>query len=123
MRTDAIADSIGLLMLTAVTAMPFSCSPSPAPAPLPAASLQPLVATAGVFGVLEAAENAGPTPPAPQVGCAAGCRCNGTGVEKSGEGLSDVACRCPDNCSCKAKKNAPAVTNARPGWPPKNTVH
>lgn len=50
-----------------------------------------------------------PTPgPAPRPtpnpsGCVAECTCNGTGREKTGDGLSTVDCRCPDDCKCKPK--------------------
>ena len=40
-------------------------------------------------------------PVTPQEGCEAGCGCNGTGEERSGDGLAVVACRCPDTCDCK----------------------
>lgn len=43
-----------------------------------------------------------PTPDKPREGCVEGCRCNGTGKERTGDGLAVVNCRCPDDCSCKA---------------------
>jgi hypothetical protein len=43
-----------------------------------------------------------PTPDVPIEGCVDGCTCNGTGREKTGDGLSTVDCRCPDGCDCKA---------------------
>ena len=43
-----------------------------------------------------------PTPDVPSEGCVDGCTCNGTGREKTGDGLSTVDCRCPDGCKCKA---------------------
>ncbi len=42
-----------------------------------------------------------PTPDKPREGCVEGCKCNGTGKEKSGDGLAVVSCRCDDDCSCK----------------------
>jgi hypothetical protein len=42
-----------------------------------------------------------PTPDTPAEGCVDGCRCNGTGREKTGDGLSEVDCRCPADCECK----------------------
>jgi hypothetical protein len=50
-----------------------------------------------------------PTPDTPAEGCVEGCRCNGTGREKTGDGLSEVDCRCDDDCECKPKiEPAPA---------------
>lgn len=37
----------------------------------------------------------------PTDGCAPECTCNGTGREKTGDGLDTVDCRCDDNCKCK----------------------
>ena len=45
-----------------------------------------------------------PIPDVPQEGCVDGCRCNGTGEEKSGDGLAVVPCRCEDDCECKAAR-------------------
>lgn len=42
-------------------------------------------------------------PVSPQDGCDEGCQCNGTGEERSGDGLAIVACRCPDTCDCKQR--------------------
>jgi hypothetical protein len=45
-----------------------------------------------------------PTPDTPAEGCVEGCRCNGTGRERTGDGLSEVVnCRCDDDCECKPK--------------------
>lgn len=44
-----------------------------------------------------------PTPDTPAEGCVEGCRCNGTGREKTGDGLSEVDCRCSADCECKPK--------------------
>jgi len=44
-----------------------------------------------------------PTPDTPAEGCVEGCRCNGTGREKTGDGLSEVDCRCAADCECKPK--------------------
>ena len=81
--------------------------------------LQPFVAAAGYYGLLSAAS--GPKPaPAPS-GCTTGCRCNGTGEERSGDGISMVSCRCPENCPCKNKKAA-KCQNGACGWPPRTTT-
>lgn len=48
-----------------------------------------------------------PTPNGPPNGCESGCRCNGTGEEKSGDGLAIVPCRCEDDCECKAARAEP----------------
>lgn len=94
------------------------------------ASLQPDVAAYGSYAVMEGRRRPAP-PPAPTDGCAAGCKCNGTGREPTGDGLSDSECRCPDGCDCK-KKAAPAAmapvkapictTGTCAGWPPKSTA-
>lgn len=59
-----------------------------------------------VFTYLDMAD-ASPTPPVPSSGCVDGCGCNGTGEERSGDGLAVVGCRCPETCECKANKSAP----------------
>lgn len=59
---------------------------------------------------------AAPTP----AGCEEGCRCGGTGVERSSDDQEDVACRCPETCPCKAKK-AP-VSTPGPTAPPAKQV-
>lgn len=46
-------------------------------------------------------------PKPPSEGCAEGCKCNGTGKERSGDGLAIVNCRCDDDCECKAGKQEP----------------
>jgi len=43
-------------------------------------------------------------PVSPVSGCVEGCGCNGTGEERSGDGLAVVACRCPESCECKQAK-------------------
>ena len=51
-----------------------------------------------------------PTPaPLPTDGCVDGCTCNGTGREKTGDGLDTVECRCPDGCDCKKAADPPLV--------------
>ena len=52
-----------------------------------------------------------PTPDVPSEGCVDGCTCNGTGREKTGDGLSTVDCRCPDGCDCKAG-NLPEIPDS-----------
>ncbi len=49
-----------------------------------------------------------PTPDIPSKGCVDRCRCNGTGREKTGDGLSEVDCRCPPTCDCKPARAAAA---------------
>lgn len=62
--------------------------------------LRPFVAVTGNYALLCC--QAQPDDPTP-TGCVQGCGCNGTGKEKSGDGLALVNCRCPDNCPCKQK--------------------
>lgn len=57
-----------------------------------------------------------PTPDGPIEGCVEGCTCNGTGREKTGDGLSTVDCRCPDGCDCKSASKQETPT------PPAKTV-
>jgi len=87
-------------------------------------NLQPNVAAYGSYAVLEGKRL---PPPAPATdGCTEGCKCNGTGRERTGDGLSDSECRCPAGCKCKAKKAAAVTTGTIcktgtcAGWPPKN---
>lgn len=40
----------------------------------------------------------------PTEGCDPECTCNGTGKEKTGDGLDTVECRCEPDCKCKQKK-------------------
>lgn len=54
-----------------------------------------------------------PTPLGPVEGCVDGCTCNGTGREKTGDGLSTVDCRCPDGCDCKPG-NSPEIPDSSP---------
>lgn len=126
MKPAAIVDVVGVAMVATFAALPLSCVPQ---VPLKRENLQPLVAAAGAYAVMEA--DAAPAPPVPTVGCEAGCRCSGTGKERSGDGLELVGCRCPDTCSCKSARvptvgvptAAPVTTDGRPGWAPKNTHH
>jgi len=53
-----------------------------------------------------------PTPDVPSEGCVDGCRCNGTGREKTGDGLSEVDCRCPPTCDCKPAQPEPVAEKA-----------
>ena len=55
-----------------------------------------------------------PIPDVPQKGCVDGCRCNGTGEEKSGDGLAVVPCRCEDDCECKAARAEPMPSTKEP---------
>lgn len=118
---DAIIDSIGLSIMAVAVTLPMSCVPAvPAAA---ARNLQPLVAVAGAYGAMEANVSPAPAPPPPTTSCDPACRCNGTGKEKTGDGLSVVACRCPDSCRCKQPQKAVVPTQGVPGWPPKNLRH
>jgi len=68
-------------------------------------------------------------PVSPETGCEEGCKCNGTGEERSGDGLAVVACRCPESCDCKqsvspeppAKKDPPLVPVSPPPAAAKQT--
>jgi hypothetical protein len=55
-----------------------------------------------------------PTPDTPAEGCVEGCRCNGTGREKTGDGLSEVDCRCAADCECKPKATSPKMRSDPP---------
>lgn len=133
MRTDVVADSAGVVILTALAALPISCVPSHPAAPR--INLQPLVATAGAYSVIAGEKNSPEPAPVPTVGCEEGCQCNGTGREPSGDGLAIVGCRCPETCSCKQPKQPdppadepqpPVVDHTAagaPGWPPRNLLH
>jgi hypothetical protein len=83
------------------------------------ANLRPFASAAGAYALMQKPE---PQPSPTPSGCVEKCRCAGTGVEKSGDGLTNSPCRCPDNCGCKAKKvaSAPCTTGTCAGWPPKN---
>jgi hypothetical protein len=107
-KAQAIADSIGVALLATIATVPLSCSGRVTPM---RENLQPLVAAAGAYSVRET------KPPPPPSGCEKGCQCNGTGREKSGDGLAVIPCRCEDTCVCKAPKEA------RAGWPKRNMPH
>jgi len=83
-------------------------------------NLQPFVAAAGAYALMDKSE----APEKPAAGCVDKCRCAGTGVEKSGDGLTTGPCRCPDDCDCKKKSIATSgtvcTTGTCPGWPPRN---
>ena len=51
-----------------------------------------------------AVRNPAPQPDGPAGECDKDCKCNGTGKEKSGDGIAIVDCRCDDDCKCKASK-------------------
>ena len=51
-----------------------------------------------------AVRNHAPQPDGPAGECDKDCQCNGTGKEKSGDGIAIVDCRCDDDCKCKASK-------------------
>jgi hypothetical protein len=95
MKHIALADSLGVVMLAAVTGLPLGCDIRPQP---PRDDLQPLIAVAGNYELLVTGPRPTPAPeptPAPgRDGCQSGCRCNGTGKEPTGDGLAIVPCRC-----------------------------
>lgn len=115
MKHVAIADAVGVVILSSVAALPFGCVPRPTVAK---ADLQPLIAVAGTYELMVSGPKPNPTPapaPAPKPnGCLAGCRCNGTGIEPTGDGLSKVPCRCEDDCPCKRKTSKPCETGKCP---------
>lgn len=95
-----IVDAIGSSIMLLAVAAPMSCVQV-----TQRHDFQPFIAAAGAYALMAA--DAGPTPaPPPAGGCVEGCRCNGTGKEKSGDGITIVECRCPDTCGCK-KQTAP----------------
>lgn len=61
-------------------------------------ALRPTAAVGGAYGII--GEVPSPPPP-PTDGCVEGCPCNGTGKEKSGDGIITFDCRCPSSCKCK----------------------
>ena len=72
-----------------------------------------IAALAVRYGALSVRKSAPqPTPDVPSEGCVDGCRCNGTGREKTGDGLSEVDCRCPPSCECKPSQDEPAIEEA-----------
>ena len=115
-RTLALADSFGVTLLALAVASPVGCG-THAPA---RENLQPFVAVTGYYGLLDAA--VGPTPAPEPKGCVDGCKCNGTGKEKSGDGLAMVNCRCPDDCDCKSKGAAKPCQSGACQWPTRSIV-
>lgn len=88
------------------------------------ANLQPLIAVSGQYAIMAARRC--PTPaPVPEPGCSKGCKCNGTGIEPSGDRLNTGPCRCPDSCECKKRKSVmlsgTSCVTGSCGWPPRNT--
>jgi len=69
-------------------------------------TLQPWVAVSGGYSLLADAVVA-------PAGCETGCKCGGSGVEKSGDGLALIGCRCPSTCACKKKETATCKTTPR----------
>jgi len=47
--------------------------------------------------------------PDDKTGCEDGCQCDGTGKERSGDGLAIVNCRCDDDCECKPANKGPVA--------------
>ena len=89
----AVVDSVGVVMLASVAALPLGCIPTVVIDP------QPLIAVGGNYALFGKPAVPAPTPG----GCQTGCKCNGTGKEPSGDGLAIVNCRCPDSCKCKQR--------------------
>jgi hypothetical protein len=102
----AVVDSVGVVMLASVAALPLGCIPTVVIDP------QPLIAVGGNYALF--GKPAGPAPaPAPAPGgCDSGCKCNGTGKEPSGDGLAVVNCRCPEGCKCKPKGSTVCVSGS-----------
>ena len=71
---------------------------------------RPFVSVTMAFGAMGYEQ----PPVSPQEGCEEGCGCNGTGEERSGDGLAVVACRCPETCECKAAREPPIVPIPQP---------
>lgn len=72
------------------------------------------IATRTAWLLLNQPQEPGPRP----AGCVAGCGCNGTGKEKTGDGISVVDCRCDDDCECKQKKAGEPQDAVKPEEPP-----
>lgn len=102
MKIAALADGVGIALVASMAALPLGCGVRTTEAKT---ECQPFIAVAGHYAVLESGSRPTPAPaPAPKPnGCRAGCRCNGTGIEPTGDGLARVPCRCDDNCPCKTK--------------------
>ena len=99
-RSCVIVDAVGALALvTMVGCMTASALRT---------NLQPFVAAAGQYTMMA-------RPPVVTDGCETGCKCNGTGTERSGDGLSEVNCRCPETCRCKR-----VATKGGTSWKPKS---
>lgn len=62
-----------------------------------------------------AVRNPAPQPDGPAGECDKDCKCNGTGKEKSGDGIAIVDCRCDDDCKCKASKAPESSTEESSG--------
>lgn len=73
-----------------------------------------IAALAVRYAAIMTSQDDTPAPtPTPSGDCTTGCRCNGTGKERTGDGLSVVDCRCPDGCKCKAS-NSSEIPNSSP---------
>lgn len=121
MKTTIMADVCGLAMVAAAASLPLGCVPVPQPAA--ASDLQADIAVYGQYSLMVSGAHVVPAPsPAPEAGCTTGCRCNGSGVEPTGDGLARVPCRCPDSCSCKAKKETSPCQSGTCPRPTRPTV-
>lgn len=92
MKHAAFADAVGIAMLATIGSLPLGCVPR-AEATV---NLQPMVAVCGQYSLMVTGTRIVAD------GCSKGCKCAGSGVEPTGDGLAKVPCRCPDTCKCKS---------------------
>lgn len=97
MKNAAFADVIGITMMAVVGSLPLGCVPRVDAK----VDLQPIVAVCGEYSIMV---SGGRSVVVPTDGCSKGCKCAGSGVEPTGDGLERVPCRCPDTCKCKTPK-------------------
>lgn len=103
------ADSVGAVALLAVAFLPIGCLELR----VSNIDLRPFIAVSGQYSLM-GEDSPTPAPPAPAGQCEEGCKCNGTGKEKSGDGLAVIECRCPETCKCKNKSaEAEECTNGQ----------
>lgn len=67
-------------------------------------AMRPTASVGGAYGLMA---DATPPTPEPAGGCVDGCPCGGTGKERSGDGIIEFDCRCPEGCECKGAKAKP----------------
>ena len=61
-------------------------------------TMRPTASVGGAYGLVAAVD---PSPKPKTDGCVDGCPCNGSGEERSGDGIITFPCRCPSDCECK----------------------